>query len=106
MGFYMTIESVKQKFIEAFVNDGGITNSKVSMSGYYVGITDDLEKRTKEHNATFLYSATAKTKKLAVELKDALGEMGFDNGVDLATELKLIPTLFTFIRKQLIQKSM
>lgn len=69
-----------QKFIDAFVKDGGNKYSRTSMNGYYVGITDDLDRRSKEHNATFLYSVKAKTKEDAVELEDELGELGFDNG--------------------------
>ena len=76
----MSIKEAVQKFVDAFVKDGGNKDSKTSMNGYYVGITDDLERRSKEHNAMFLYSAKAKTKDAAVELEDMLGELGFDNG--------------------------
>ena len=76
----LTMKEAIQKFIDAFVKDGGNKYSRTSMNGYYVGITDDLYRRSKEHNATFLYSVKAKTKEDAVELEDELGELGFDNG--------------------------
>ena len=78
--YTMNMKEAIQKFVDAFVMDGGIIDSKISMRGYYVGITNNLELRSKEHNATFITHVKAKSKELAVELEDKLGELGFDNG--------------------------
>ncbi len=78
--YNMNMKEAIQKFIDAFVKDGGNVNSKVSMGNYYVGITNDLDRRSKEHNATFIAVVTAKSKDAAVELEDKLGELGFDDG--------------------------
>ena len=78
--YNMNMNEAIQKFEKAFVNDGGIKDSKYSMYGYCVGITNDLDRRSKEHNATFLTHVKAKSKELAIELEEKLGELGFDNG--------------------------
>ena len=52
-------------------------------SGYYCGVTNDLERRAGEHNAEFLGYVTAKTAKGATDLEARMHQEGFNTGKQL-----------------------
>lgn len=54
-----------------------------SMSDYYCGITNDLKRREKEHNAKILFAAKMSNTNEAKEVETKLHDMGFDTGKQL-----------------------
>mgnify|MGYP006916106051 CR=1 FL=1 len=52
-------------------------------SGYYCGVTNDLERRAGEHKAEFLGYVTAKTVKGAIDLEARMHQEGFYTGEQL-----------------------
>jgi len=53
---------------------------RLPRSRFYCGITNDLERRMGEHNATPLAWVKSNNAQAAIALEDKLGELGFDIG--------------------------
>ena len=47
---------------------------------YYCGITNDVERRAKEHNAEFINYVESDNKETAIAAETLLGESGYDIG--------------------------
>lgn len=47
---------------------------------FYCGITNNLERRAEQHNATFLGSVRCDSKETAIEVETFLGDAGYDIG--------------------------
>lgn len=54
-----------------------------SFSDYYCGVTNDIQRREGEHNASFLGYVTAKTVNGALQLEARMHAEGFDTGKQL-----------------------
>jgi hypothetical protein len=73
----LTLNDALQAFIQAYLGNYSYGETRNS---YYCGITDDLDRRSKEHNATFIKTMEADTFEGAKELEKALDRVGFDAG--------------------------
>lgn len=73
----LTLDDELQAFIHAYRCNFSSGETKMD---YYCGITDDLTRREKEHNATFVKKISTDSFKSAKDLEQALHEAGFDTG--------------------------
>ena len=73
----LTINDALQAFIQAYLYRYSYGETR---NNYYCGITDDLDRRSKEHNASFIKTMEADTFEGAKKLEKALDEAGFDAG--------------------------
>lgn len=93
----MTLEEAAEYFLQTYLDNNlverkplmsdmffspihPLSMGRLPRSRFYCGITNDLKRRTGEHNATPLAWVKSNTAKAAIDLEDKLGEMGFDIG--------------------------
>ena len=73
----MTLRQAVEEFNKVF------DSKKVFFEGkddFYCGITNDIERRSQEHNSEILYHVTAISFDAAKELEQALHDEGYDTG--------------------------
>lgn len=73
----LTLNDALQAFMQAYFHSYSYGETRKS---YYCGITDNLDRRSKEHNAIFIKTMTADTFEGAKKLEQALYDAGFDTG--------------------------
>jgi len=73
----LTLQDALQAFVQAYLYSFSYGETR---KNYYCGITDDLDRRAKEHNATFIKTMTADRFESAQKLEQALHDAGFDTG--------------------------
>jgi hypothetical protein len=79
--YLMTLDdAVKQ--LKEFCKDGRGCRPK-SYENFYCGVTNDLDRRAEEHNATFLGHLKAQSAKAALVLEARMHEEGFCTGKQL-----------------------
>lgn len=95
--FNMTLEEAAEYFLQTYLGNNLVERKplmtdmffspghprrmgRLPRSRFYCGITNDLERRMSEHNATSLAWVKSNTAQAAIDLEDKLGEMGFDIG--------------------------
>lgn len=93
----MTLEEAAEYFLQTYLENSLIERKplmtdiffapnhplrmgRIPRARFYCGITNDLERRMSEHNATPLAWVESNSAKAAIELEDKLGDMGFDIG--------------------------
>ena len=73
----LTLNDALQAFVQAYLNS---FNYGETRKDYYCGVTNDLERRAKEHNTEFIKTMKADKFENAQELEQALCDAGFDTG--------------------------
>lgn len=98
MKFDMNLDEAVEMFIQTYLNNSIVKNRQPLMtdlflnpnhpltygrlprSRFYCGITNDIDRRMSEHNATAFIWVTSKDVDAAISLESKLGEQGFDIG--------------------------
>lgn len=94
----MTINETIQRFDEIFLLNGGNTTN--SRNDFYCGITDDIERRQKEHCILkFLTYTTCDSFETAKTLERKLHELGYDTGKQLGNGNE--NSIFVYIYKKI-----
>lgn len=96
--FNLNLEEAKRLFIQSYLENSVVKNREPQMtdlffapghplrsgrlpqSSFYCGITDNLERRMREHNAKELTYVISKDVNAAISLETELGNWGFDIG--------------------------
>lgn len=73
----MTLRQAVEEFNKVFDSKKDFFEGK---DDFYCGITNDIERRSQEHNAEMLYHLKVKSFEIAKELEQALHDEGYDTG--------------------------
>ena len=79
--FLYFVEDAVNKLKEFCKDENGLLPK--SFEEYYCGVTNDLERRAGEHNATFLGAIEANTVQGALDVEARMHEEGFNTGEQL-----------------------
>lgn len=99
----MTIDEVVKTFVDVFNDNKKDGDEK---SNFYCGITNDLERRKREHKLDdFLYTVKCKNFEAASALEKELEEVGFDCGSQIANGRSDTIYGYIYIERHQIRKS-